>query len=244
MIRRGDPALDGSSGVAEESSEISASSASSWPNRRVVTHQASASYRYGRSLDRTVAGVWRPAPRPGWTPPPFTKLLLSLLLVLPDAPSRDDYLRRQGSFVTDHGQGDRYAEFSTGIHLRGFRRRMLAVRPDSRGLILRQRLAFWTCALLGLTVPYRMWFSDRCDEIRVTVVKEIVPEGSASALSSDPLQKKDYRSWFMSTAPSTPRDDSRTFRSMMQGLRLYALKEASANSSNHPDALQSEEPPR
>jgi hypothetical protein len=149
-------------------------------------------------------------------------------------------MNQQGAFVTDHSH-DRYAEFSTNIQLQGFKPRMLAVRPDSHGLILRQRLAFWICTLLGLTVPYRLWFSDRCDEIRVTVVKEIVPTGST--LSSDPLQRKDYRSWFMTTSPSTPQDDSRTFRSMMQGLSLYALKEATT-SLTHPDGQLSEKAPR
>jgi hypothetical protein len=32
---------------------------------------------------------------------------------------------------------------------------------------------FWLCTLLGFTVPYRMWFSQHCNEIDVILTKEV-----------------------------------------------------------------------
>jgi TMEM151 family len=152
---------------------------------------------------------------------------LSVLLVLPDSKAREDYMKQQSQFVTDHGQGDHYAEFSTSIHVNGFKPRLLAVRPASRKVFVQQRIVFWICTLIGLTVPFRMWFSDNCDEIRVTVVKELLPSGSTPPVSpTDALKRGNYKSWFMSSSSSTPHDDNITFRSMMQGLRLYSMKEA------------------
>jgi TMEM151 family len=200
---------------------------SSWCSRRVVTKQSSAAYQFSHCEDKTIAGVWKPAPVADWEPPPFTKLLLSVLLVLPDSKARDDYMKQQSQFVTDHGQGDHYAEFSTSIHVNGFKPRLLAVRPASRKVFAQQRVVYWICTLLGLTVPFRMWFSDNCDEIRVTVVKELLPSGSTPPASPTDAQKRgNYKSWFISSSPSTAQDDTITFRSMMQGLRLYTNKEA------------------
>jgi hypothetical protein len=81
--------------------------------RKVVTHQAIAPYEYENCLDSTMAGVWRRATVTSNAP--FTKIALTLLLVLANKKSREDYFLQQAEFVNQHGRGDEFTEFSTGI---------------------------------------------------------------------------------------------------------------------------------
>jgi hypothetical protein len=150
-----------------------------WLKRKVVTHQATGQYRLPSCYDKTTAGIWRRAPI---TPAPFAKMVISQLLVLAHAEARQDYLQQQSDFVRQQqlrtgGYGDDYAEYSTSLHTHGFRSRMLIIRPHAetgsvRNVWWLRPIWFWTCTLAGLTVPFRLWFSEHCDEIRVTVVKE------------------------------------------------------------------------
>lgn len=41
--------------------------------------------------------------------------MISKLLVLKDSPTREEYFRQQSEFVTEHGRGDEFTEFSTDI---------------------------------------------------------------------------------------------------------------------------------
>ena len=65
------------------------------------------------------------------------------------------------------------------IPVEGFRPKMLAVRTTigapKTGLVKKQM--FWFFTLIGLTVPYRIWFSRHCDELCVTMVKETTAAG-------------------------------------------------------------------
>lgn len=56
---------------------------------------------------------------------------------------------------------------------------MLAVRTiiGAPGTGLAKKEMFWFFTLIGLTVPYRIWFSRHCDEICVTMVKETTAAG-------------------------------------------------------------------
>lgn len=68
----------------------------------------------GSCVDDTVAGIWARA-KAATRPPPFTKILLSKLLLLSDRKTRMDYFRQQAEFFKAEGQKDEYAEFSTSI---------------------------------------------------------------------------------------------------------------------------------
>jgi hypothetical protein len=46
---------------------------------------------------------------------PFTRIVLTKLLVLSNQQSREDYFKQQSEFVTQHGRGDEFVEFSTDI---------------------------------------------------------------------------------------------------------------------------------
>ena len=71
--------------------------------------------------------------------------------------------------------------------MEGFRSKLLAVRPVQRvGLshisaaLFRQSI-YIIFTLLGLSLPFRIWFAKHCDEIRVTVMKETSSRKSSSS---------------------------------------------------------------
>eukprot|EP00521_Asterionellopsis_glacialis_P009331 CAMPEP_0195284334 /NCGR_PEP_ID=MMETSP0707-20130614/2569_1 /TAXON_ID=33640 /ORGANISM="Asterionellopsis glacialis, Strain CCMP134" /LENGTH=552 /DNA_ID=CAMNT_0040343661 /DNA_START=219 /DNA_END=1874 /DNA_ORIENTATION=+ len=204
--------------------------------KKVVTHKHEGVYQYKNCRDSTTAGVWKRAPSTAKTSgssgngaittmAPFTKIVLSKLLVLENAKTRQDYFQQQTNFVTQHGQQDEYAEFSTDIHIEGFKRRMLAVRDTSftssgvASKLFRKHM-FWVFTFVGLTVPYRSWFAKHCDELRVTVLKET---------SCDKPKKKSYYSGWFSRSTTTEKEAQNangetfkeTFRKRMQELALY-----------------------
>ena len=188
--------------------------------------------------DKTIAGVWRRAEATAANPATFSKIVLSKLLILPTEKARDDYFKQQSTFVTREGN-DEYTEFSTSIQgelytvvrivhdadshvfkllfaVKGFRRRMLAVRPVEGILsakLFRLHL-FWMFTLMGLTVPYRIWFSRHCDELRVTVAKETTNVKTSSSWG-----------WFSRSSSDPSAEWNKEFKSKMRELALYASGE-------------------
>jgi len=165
--------------------------------RKVITNEASATYRYASCSDKTIAGVWSRAPSNERVP--FRKISLSKILVLSDKRSREDYFRQQSDFVTRYGREDRFAEFSTSIEVAGYRPRLLVIRSplshnddkiDYKRWFARLPV-FWLFTCLGLTVPYRVWFKRHCELLRVTVVKETKARSASDSY---------LRSWFPSQA--------------------------------------------
>jgi hypothetical protein len=59
--------------------------------------------------------MWRRAEAASTNGALFTKIALTKLLVLSDQKSREDYFVQQAEFVTQHGRGDEFVEFSTDI---------------------------------------------------------------------------------------------------------------------------------
>lgn len=83
--------------------------------RKVITHQATATYKYETCQDSTMAGVWRKATSISTDTAPFTKIAITVLIILADKKSREDYFAQQSEFVNLHGRGDEFTEFSTNI---------------------------------------------------------------------------------------------------------------------------------
>jgi hypothetical protein len=102
----------------------------------------------------------------------------------------------------------------------GFKRRLLAIRPVPGILSTKifRLYTFWIFTLLGLGLPYRIWFSRHCDNLRVTVVKETYAEMEKSSWwftsSSKPAQSKAFAS-----IQSTSKE---VFRQQMEDMLLYS----------------------
>lgn len=167
----------------------------SFLTKKVVTHQATKAYQCASWKDETTVGLWKRAFAPDLTAP-FTKLALCKVLLLSNGKARSDYFAQQTDFVTREGNKDQFAEFSTNIGVEGFKSRVLAIRPMRRGGTLSSRFfrlhLFWIFTCLGLTVPYRIWFSRHCDELRVAVIKETFAIGKKPKLQSS----SSWTKWF------------------------------------------------
>lgn len=113
----------------------------------------------------------------------------------------------------------------------GFRPKLLAVRPIRTGkfnisaALFRQHI-YILATLLGLSLPYRIWFGKHCDEIRVTVVKET--SSADSSINKDGEVSEGKSSWFRSKwgrgSKSVTVDSKRAqelFRKSMQAYSLY-----------------------
>jgi hypothetical protein len=101
-----------------------------------------------------------------------------------------------------------------GAILHGFRRRMLAVRPVEgvpSAKLFRLHL-YWMFTLMGLTVPFRIWFARHCDELRVTVAKETSTENKKPSSSW---------SWRSKSTPDPSTEYNEHFKAKMRELALY-----------------------
>lgn len=199
--------------------------------RKVVTHQAKKTYTFGSWEDHTLASLWKRSQSFSSTSQeaPFSKLTLSKLLVLHDKNTREDYFAQQAAFVMLEGRKDIHAEFATTIEVEGFRSKLLAVRPVRRAsnisaALFRQHI-YVLFTLLGLSLPYRIWFAKHCDEIRVSVVKETSSaESSTKEGEMDEAKASWFRGWGRSSLSSAAMESKRAqelFRKSMQEFSLY-----------------------
>lgn len=265
--RKSSKSSSATTATAKESSSSSSSSAVmfadppttlSWMAKKVVTHEAVGTYKFGNWADYTLASTWKRARSShsnGVDSAPFSKVTLSKLLVLKDKATREEYFAQQAAFVMMEGRRDVRAEFATSIDVEGFRSKLLAVRPvilhhraastttssssskkqlfSAANIFFRQHI-YLVVTLLGLSLPYRIWFAKHCDEIRVTVVKETCIEDSRSSTTttsetSDKSIDKSSSSWFPTTwgfgwGSSSVTDSVRAqelFRKSMSALSLY-----------------------
>ena len=215
QIRQKQKSTVASSLLEPSSQEVSQPS---WVRRKKVTQVSTGSYNFTSCVDRTVVGVWKRANAvDSANSAPFIKLTLTKLLVLADAKTRHDYFQQQSQFVTDHCQEDRMAEFSTNIQVAGYKPKLLAVRHRRQATTIASRFFrlhfFWFFTLLGLSLPYRIWLSNHCDEMRVTITKETSSEEAVA-----------NRGWFSPKKTSTKDESKEAFRSLMENLMLYSVK--------------------
>ena len=239
-----------------------------WMAKKVVTHEAVGTYKFGTCEDHTLASLWKRQQSFSSTSQnenaPFSKLALSKLLVLKDRRAREDYFAQQAAFVTMEGRKDVYAEFATSIEVEGFRPKLLAVRPVRRAshisaALFRQHIYFLV-TLLGLSLPFRIWFSKHCDEVKVTVLKETgcsSGAGSGSSISRNTEEGESSEkssSWFRWGRGSTGASPSSSlttggmeskraqeqFRKNMQNYSLYGEGSTFPNAIDaaplHPDS--------
>ncbi|CAB9529576.1 reductase [Seminavis robusta] len=190
--------------------------------RKVITHEATENYTFDSFVDATIAGVWKRQDSFETEVAPFTKIILSKILILANEDAKKDYFKQQSAFVSSQGMRDSLAEYSTTIEVPSFKRRLLAIRPVKGvpSAKLFRLNTFWICTFLGLSLPYRIWFARRCDALRVTVVKETYYEEEAKTST--------FSTWFTSGKPEAPvrlpgaNRNAEAFRQQMENMALYA----------------------
>lgn len=207
----------------------------SFPAKKVVTHCSSKKYEFRSWKDDTVAGIWKQALSTSTTSTvaPFAKLKLSKVLLLADAKARKDYFRQQSEFIMREGRKDAFTEFSTNIQVKGFKPKLLVVRPTAnRHCRFFRLIFFWAFTLVGLTLPYRIWFSRQCDELCMMIVKETstgkMRIGHKEDRDTDPSWFLTLWDWFGSgnTEWSGQKYNGRAeiFRQRMKDIAIYEMQ--------------------
>lgn len=164
-------------------SSSSSSAPSLWRCWKVVTHVSRHDYAYSSCVDRTVAGVWKRSWAATTTTtthtPPF-KVRLTKTVLLSTPKTRVDYFRQLRAFLRSTQGLDALSECTTTISIPGYTPRYLQLTSQRRGL----HALFWISTCCGLTVPFRRWLDARCDQVRVTVVKETGSTSSGKSSTS------------------------------------------------------------
>ena len=117
----------------------------------------------------------------------------------------------------------------------GFCPKLLAVRPVPHARNISASLfrlhIYYLFTLLGLSLPYRIWFAKHCDEVRVSVVKEtsdsatIVDKDENTQVSETKSSWLRSKIWGTSTSVSSAAIERKKaqelFRKSMQSFSLY-----------------------
>jgi hypothetical protein len=103
----------------------------------------------------------------------FLRATLAKLFVFTNPSVGERYFVQEALFKQREGRRDVHSEFSRYIRLDNFRHKVLVVRTGLSDVAFASKLWFWVTSCLGLTVPYRIWFSRHCQPTELTVTKEI-----------------------------------------------------------------------
>ena len=108
-------------------------------------------------------------------PKQFTKITLDKLLLFANDETYHDYVDQESRFRHLHQNRDVYYTFSSRLVMDGYLPKILVVNHSlgGAGTGLIKNLWYWIFACLGMTVPYRMWFSQHCSNTEVTISKEV-----------------------------------------------------------------------
>jgi hypothetical protein len=103
--------------------------------------------------------------------------------------------------------------------VKGYKEKVLAVRKFKGVRQMYSLKYFWLFTLIGLTVPYRIWFSNHCDELRVAIVKEVMSQDTSKVIESTAEKSWFPTSWFTKGEAQDAKGEN--FRKQMQEMSLY-----------------------
>jgi TMEM151 family len=147
---------------------------------KVVTHRARQAYGVGQWKDSTSLDMLERAIQMGdeivsstQSTHPFLKVSLAKLFVFTNPVAGERYWLEEAMFREREGRWDLYCDFERTLQLDHFRRKVLVVRTGLSDVAFASPLWFWIASLLGLTVPYRVWFARHCRPAELTITKEL-----------------------------------------------------------------------
>lgn len=108
-------------------------------------------------------------------PKQFTKITLDKLLLFVNTEAYYDYVDQESRFRYLHQNRDVHYTFSSRLQMDGYLPKILVVNHSlgGAGTGLFKNLWYWVFTCFGLTVPYRIWFSQHCSYTSVTITKEV-----------------------------------------------------------------------
>ncbi|CAJ1946103.1 unnamed protein product, partial [Cylindrotheca closterium] len=158
---------------------------------KIVTHRASGEYSFDRCKDETdTRSLSRILTGGGNTdtkdddstqaqrssmPKQFTKITLDKLLLFVNDEMYHDFMDQESRFRQLHQHRDIHHTFSSRLEVDGYLPKVLVVNHSlgGAGTGLIKNLWYWIFTCFGLTVPYRIWFSQHCSNTEVTITKEV-----------------------------------------------------------------------
>jgi hypothetical protein len=101
------------------------------------------------------------------------------LLLFANPETIQSYREQENAFFWTEGQRDQHTDKTTYVEVEGFKPKLLAVRTvmGAKGTGNIRVHFFWLFTLLGLTVPYRMWFARHCDRVELLLAKIVTAPG-------------------------------------------------------------------
>ena len=143
-------------------------------NEKIVTHRARQLFRFKNWRDTTsideLIGCLQYNPLR-----PFVKVTFVKLLAFADDDTYLSYFNQQSLFLNQERNRDFFLDTSTSLEFARFLPKMLAVRTIYNAPTGIVRMAiYWMFTGMLLTVPYRAWFSRKCDEVTVVMKKEVL----------------------------------------------------------------------
>jgi len=117
---------------------------------------------------------------------PYVKITLTPIIRFTDNDVLQKYQHELAVFLYLNRR-DIQMDFDTTIELKGFQPKVLVsttgIGAPSTGLA--RRHFFWIFTLVGLTVPYRIWFSRHCATLQVLIEKEVAEIALVTTRSRD-----------------------------------------------------------
>jgi hypothetical protein len=149
--------------------------------RKIVTHRAFRDFDYGSWHDCTDTQQLQKAMEyQGKTSEAFfLKITMVKLLLFANPETIQSYREQENAFFWTEGQRDQHTDKTTYVEVEGFKPKLLAVRTvmGAKGTGNIRVHFFWLFTLLGLTVPYRMWFARHCDRVELLLAKIVTAPG-------------------------------------------------------------------
>jgi len=106
----------------------------------------------------------------------FVKTSISKLFVFTNPTIASRYLSEEANFITREGRYDSHYFFERRLDLGGvdsFLHKLLVVRTGLSDVVFASQVWFWIVSLVGLTVPFRIWFSNHCHQTELSLTKTI-----------------------------------------------------------------------
>lgn len=92
-------------------------------------------------------------------------------MLFEDIQSQESYARDEELFKRSFY--DVHRDFQSYIKIDGYKQKLLVVTHGLSTTTLTRTIWFWLFSLMGLTVPYRWYFSRHCLTAEVTLTKSI-----------------------------------------------------------------------
>jgi len=107
------------------------------------------------------------------SPSTFVKITLSKLAIFADMKTLRSFQSQELAFRQANTNRDHHADFTVHLEMKDYLTKVLAVKLGLGNVRLASTFWFWVFTLTGMTVPYRCWFSKHCQNVEITLTKEV-----------------------------------------------------------------------